>query len=70
MLLEVYEYGEGQTNDKLKNLRGQLYQHKDGGGLQQINGYDFKGNPLQTQQQLLNDATLTDVDWNGSPVLT
>jgi len=68
--LEQYIYGETLTNPKAGNYRGQVYQHKDGGGLQQINEYDFKGNPLQTQQQLLNDATLTDVDWGSSPALS
>ncbi|WP_160370485.1 RHS repeat domain-containing protein [Sphingobacterium humi] len=52
---------------KAKNLRGQLYQHKDGSSMQQTNEYDFKGNPLETQQQLLDDATLTDADWSGTP---
>ncbi len=66
----MFVYGEGQANDKVHNLRGQLYQHKDGGGLQQINKYDFKGNTLDIQQQLLNNATLTDVDWDSAPVLS
>ncbi|MBX9449845.1 MAG: VCBS repeat-containing protein [Taibaiella sp.] len=44
-ILEVYVYGEGATDDKERNLRGNIYQVFDGGGLQQINEYDFKGNP-------------------------
>src|SRR5690554_369622 len=68
--LEVYVYGEGLINAKAKNLRGQLYQHYDGSGLQQINIYDFKGNALATQQQLLEDATISDVDWSFNPVLS
>ncbi|MVZ63773.1 RHS repeat domain-containing protein [Sphingobacterium humi] len=35
--------------------------------MQQTNEYDFKGNPLETQQQLLDNATLTDADWSGTP---
>jgi|GEM_PF-3399328 len=61
------QYGEGQLNDKEHNLRGQLYQHYDGGGLQQIRDYDFKGNALATLQQLLEDPTLTDGDYAGFP---
>jgi RHS repeat-associated protein len=67
VLLEVWDYGEGQTNDKEKNLRGQLYQYFDGSGKQQINEYDFKGNPLETEQKLLEDPTITDADWSGTP---
>ena len=33
--------------------------------MQQVNGYDFKGNPLSTQVQLLDDPELTDVDWTA-----
>src|SRR5690554_3496091 len=68
--LERYIYGEGLVNDKINNLRGQLYQHYDGSGLQQMNSYDFKGNPLETQQQLLEDATISDADWCSNPVLS
>src|SRR5690554_1536659 len=68
--LERYIYGEGLVNDKINNLRGQLYQHYDGSGLQQMNSYDFKGNPLETQQQLLEDATISDADWSSNPVLS
>lgn len=35
--------------------------------MQQVNEYDFKGSPLETQQQLLDDPTITDADWNGIP---
>src|SRR5690554_5218268 len=67
--LEYYVYGEGQINAKENNLRGQLYQHYDGSGLQQMNSYDFKGNPLVTEQQLLDDATISDADWSLNPSL-
>jgi len=39
----------------------------DGGGLQQIREYDFKGNALATLHQLLEDPTLTDGDYAGFP---
>jgi len=62
-IFSTYQYGEGQPDDKEHNLRGQLCQHYDGGGLQQIRDYDFKGNALATLQQLLEDPTLTDGDY-------
>lgn len=68
-VLEVYEYGEGQTSDISLNLRGQLYRHYDGSGMQQVNEYDFKGNPLETERQLLDDPELAEVDWDSSPAL-
>jgi len=69
-IFSIGQYGEGQPDDKEHNLRGQLYQHYDGGGLQQIRDYDFKGNALAVQRQLLEDATITDADWGASPVLS
>ncbi len=35
--------------------------------MQQVNEYDFKGNPLETEQKLLDDPELTDADWSGTP---
>lgn len=67
--LEVMVYGEGITSPALNNLRGRLYQSYDGNGLKTITGYDFKGNPLQVNENLLQDYTITDVDWNASPAL-
>ncbi len=70
-LLETFTYGEGQTNAAAKNFNGQLYAHCDASGKQSIpDGYDFKGNPKKVQQQLLEDKTATDTDWNTSPVLS
>ncbi len=67
--LMVYEYGEDQPDDKGRNLRGQVYQTFDGAGKQWVKKYDFKGNPLETYVQLLENPMLTDVDWAGSPAL-
>jgi RHS repeat-associated protein len=69
-LSDIYVYGEGQLNDKARNLRGQLYQHYDSSGLQQVDAYDFKDSPLTTSQQLLEDKTLTDVNWDQAPALS
>jgi YD repeat-containing protein len=66
-------FGEGvglsTGDDKLANLRGQLYQHKDGSGLQQVDSYDFKGVPKDSFIQLLNDYAVSEPDWSGSPTL-
>lgn len=70
LLLEITQYGEGQSNDAQRNLRGQFWQRKDGGGRQEIGSYDFKGNPLSSVQELLDDKTLSNADWNTSPVLS
>lgn len=67
--IEQTTYGEDITDDKLHNLRGQVYQHRDNAGQSQINQYDFKGMPLQTQQQLLADHSITTVDWAATPTL-
>src|SRR5690554_1103082 len=63
----LYEYGEELTNPEQDNLRGQLYRMYDASGLSQNNVFDFKGNLLSSQKQLLEDATLSEVDWEGSP---
>jgi RHS repeat-associated protein len=68
--LELMQYGETVSSPETLNLRGQLFAHFDGSGrLQMLAGYDFKGNPLGTSQQLLADRTITDVDWDASPAL-
>jgi len=64
--LEISAYGEGLANDTLYNLRGQLVSHKDGSGLKTVPAYDFKGMPVSAQQQLLADATLSDVTWGSA----
>lgn len=56
-VLEVYVYGEGQTNDKVHNLRGQLYKIYDGAGLIEISSYDFKGNALAQIRTYTEDGT-------------
>lgn len=66
--LEVLEYGEGITDDKLNNLRGQLYKYYDGTGLKTVLEYDFKGNAIDIEQKLLQDYTIADVNWNTGAV--
>ncbi len=61
-VLEVMVYGEGQVDDTDHNLRGKPYEIYDGAGLQSIEGYDFKGNPLSTVRQYTEDFT-AHPDW-------
>ncbi|RYE25479.1 MAG: hypothetical protein EOP51_03990 [Sphingobacteriales bacterium] len=63
--LEVTNYGEAATTPEAFNLRGEVYQLYDGAGLMQMNGYDFKGNLLTTQQKFLTVYTTKDVDWDA-----
>ncbi len=66
--LEELEYGEDQTDDQDHNLRGQLYQSRDGAGVVTVPDYDFKGNPLSSVRQYTADAT-KHPDWTGSVAL-
>lgn len=69
-ILDIYTYGEGLPDDKAKNLRGQVYELYNSSGKSVIpEGYDFKGNPLETETILLEDPELTDPDWAKPPAL-
>lgn len=63
-------YGEGQTNDKTLNLRGKPYETYDGSGKTTVVEYDFRGNVLHSQTEIIEDGTLTDVDWLSPPTLS
>lgn len=67
-LAERTTYGEDQTNPEQLNLRGQVYQIFDGAGVVTNLEYDFKGNPLHGQRQLLQNYQ-NQVDWSQSPSL-
>jgi RHS repeat-associated protein len=45
-------YGESEPDAKLKNMRGKPICVYDTGGLQEIPGYDFKGQPTSTTRKL------------------
>ncbi len=67
-LFEQMVYGESYPGSDAKalNLLGALYETFDPSGKQTLpDGYDFKGNPIKAEQQLLQDKTLSDVDWTG-----
>ncbi len=67
VLLEKTEYKDTiDGTGTAQNLRGQLYAHYDSSGKQSMPlGYDFKGNPAVVHQALLQDRTITDVDWDS-----
>lgn len=65
---EKLVYGEGQPNDKQRNLRGRPYQHFDTAGLVTAAAYDFKGNLLTSTRQLAADYKTTP-DWAQNPAL-
>ena len=55
-------YGENQASAGDYNLRGQVYQHYDQAGLNQVNAYSLSGQPLNAQRQLRSDYE-TEADW-------
>lgn len=57
-------YGEGQPDDRQKNLRGQVAQFYDTAGKLQSLRYDLKGNLLEGTRQLAKDYKNV-VDWSG-----
>jgi len=63
----IYEkiiYGEGIADDKLFNLRGQVFCQFDTAGLVTHNAYDDGGKILETHRQFAKDYK-TIVDWSG-----
>ena len=68
MLVEETIYGETQNSPENQNLRGQVYQVKDGAGTVTNSSYDFKGNLLISQRVLLQDYK-NQVDWTQSQAL-
>ncbi len=67
-LVERSVYGEGHADAEMRNLKGQLYQQYDGAGVVTNEEYDFKGNPLRSTRQLLQNYK-DQVDWSLSPGL-
>ena len=60
-------YGEGQEDDKLRNLRGQPYQHYDSSGLMTNQRFDFKGNLLHVKRQLASAYNASVIHWADDP---
>ena len=67
-LVEKAVYGEGRPNDLARNLRGKLFQCRDGAGITSNNSFDFKGNLLSRSRQLLRNYH-DEVDWTNFPEL-
>jgi hypothetical protein len=61
-------YGESQANWETANLRAKPFQISDGAGVVTTPEYDFKGNPLRSERQLLRNYQDA-VNWNQSPPL-
>ncbi|MGH7597722.1 MAG: SpvB/TcaC N-terminal domain-containing protein [bacterium] len=68
ILAEKTDYGEDQTNDKARNLRGRVFKIFDGAGVVTSETYDFKGNLLAGTRQLAKQYR-TAIDWKTSPAL-
>ena len=70
------DYGEGQVNDQLLNLRTRIFQHHDTAGVvinmttdpatQQKVAYDFKGNLLGSSRQFAQDGKSLP-NWSQAP---
>jgi hypothetical protein len=65
-LVERTEYGETQPTPELYNLRGKVYQLRDGAGIITNDDYDFKGNRVASRRELLDDYRATP-DWSQNP---
>jgi RHS repeat-associated protein len=68
-VIERFIYGEGQAEDKNRNLRGQLFQHYDSSGLITNQDFDFKGNLLKSERRLAVFSTESLIHWTENPVL-
>lgn len=54
-IFERIFYGETETDPELKNLRGQIVNHFDTGGVIETPEYDFKRQPVSTTRKLFKD---------------
>ncbi|TVL99779.1 MAG: hypothetical protein CV087_16715 [Candidatus Brocadia sp. WS118] len=62
-IVEKFKYGEGATNDKGSNLRGQLIIHHDQAGIITNDLFDIKGAVRKSSRQLREDYK-SEVNWN------
>ncbi len=62
------EYGEGETNAETRNLRAKPFRVFDSAGVVTSEAYDFKGNLLRGNRQLVAEYR-TKPDWSGNPAL-
>jgi RHS repeat-associated protein len=67
-LVERFVYGEGSSQDRVRNLRGRLYQHDDPSGRVTVERMDFAGRPVDVRRTLARRYDAAVVDWSpGSP---
>ncbi|WFO15790.1 hypothetical protein M601_018995 [Cellulophaga baltica 4] len=62
-LIEKIKYGEGETDDKINNLRGQVVEHYDSSGRISNVAFDFKGSLLEAQRNLASIIDEPIIDW-------
>ena len=62
-LVEQITYGEGQPNDRARNLRGQVFVHLEPSGQSRVLTYDHAGRALETERKLTADPTTERPDW-------
>lgn len=65
-LAEELRYGESAASPEQANLRGTVYQRRDGAGIAATVRRDFDGNVVESTTALLDDYR-DDVDWSPSP---
>ncbi len=58
-------YGEARPNPETNNLRGKVVKLFDQAGVVTSDDYDFKGNPLHGQRQLVREYKTT-LDWSAA----
>lgn len=75
IVFEKIVYGENQNNggltDKQRFLRGKIWEHYDASGKTTFVKYDFKGNVLSSQRQLVSAyrQNNTPTNWAANPLL-
>jgi RHS repeat-associated protein len=75
--IERYEYNDTRLANRspnpnlalliAANLIGKLKRHYNAGGLVETIAFDFKGNPLEVNRQLLLDKKSSITDWQNTP---
>jgi RHS repeat-associated protein len=68
ILATAMEYGENVPDAQATNHRGRIWKFRDGAGLVVSLAYDYKGNLLRSQRELLTDYAQT-ADWLQHPAL-
>ncbi|MBO9700910.1 MAG: VCBS repeat-containing protein [Sporocytophaga sp.] len=63
-VIERVTYGEVLPDANERNLKGQIYQHFDSGGLTSNIHFDFKGNLLEATRQLTASYSNSIIDWS------